>query len=124
MTRSRRRPGECGALMTELLVALSLLIFTLLPLTYSFVQEKRLAVACYQRAVAIELVDGEMEALLAGEWRAFTPGTHQYQVRAGAAANLPPGQFRLTVRTGAIRLEWLPAIDRHGGPVVREAKVK
>ena len=118
---SRRRRG---ALITELLVAMSLLAGALLPLAYSIAAEHRLARAQYQRAVAMEIVDGEMETLVAGEWRAFTPGTHEYPVHAGAATNLPPGRFLLTVEAGKVRLEWKPAVTRHGGPVMREARVK
>jgi len=65
-----------------------------------------------------------MEALAAGEWRAFTPGTHEYRVRAGAATNLPPGRFVLTLAPGTVRLEWQPAVKQHGGAVIREARVK
>jgi hypothetical protein len=110
--------------MAELLVALAIVVGVLLPLAYSFVSERKLVLACYQRAVAMEIVDGEMETLVAGEWRAFTPGTHEYPVRAGAATNLPPGRFLLTVEAGKIRLQWQPALKDHGGAVTREATVK
>lgn len=110
--------------MTELLVAMALLAGALLPLAYSIASERRVARAYYQRAVAVEIVDGEMEALAAGGWRAFTPGAHEYPVHAGAATNLPPGQFLLTVDTGKLRLEWKPAVKDHGGSVVREVVVK
>ena len=113
-----------GSLMVELLVALAILTGVLLPLAYSFVSERRLARAYYQRAVAMEIVDGEMEALLAGQWRAFTPGTHDYRVHAGAATNLPPGRFTLSVQPGKLRLRWQPAVKDRGGPVTREAILK
>lgn len=113
-----------GALMTELAVAMSLLLIALLPLSYSIMSERRLARALYQRAVAVELVDGEMEALVAGGWRAFAPGAHEYPVRAVAATNLPPGRFVLTVSTERLRLEWQPDVKRHGGPVVREVRLR
>jgi hypothetical protein len=113
-----------GSLMVELLVALAILTGVLLPLAYSFVSERRLARAYYQRAVAMEIVDGEMEALLAGQWRAFTPGTHDYRVHAGAATNLPPGRFTLSVQPDKLRLRWQPAVKDRGGPVTREAMLK
>jgi hypothetical protein len=115
---------ERGALMIELLVAMALLAGALLPLAYSFTAEKRLARAAYQRAVAMEIVDGEMEILVAGAWRDFAPGTHDYQVHALSATNLPPGKFALTVRPDRVRLEWRSAVKDHGGAVVREAVVK
>lgn len=110
--------------MAELLVATALLLGTLLPVAYSLTAERRIARSSYQRAVAIEIVDGEMEALLAGGWREFEPGTREYAVHAGAATNLPPGQFLLTIETGKLRLEWRPAPNQHGGRVVREVLLK
>jgi hypothetical protein len=118
------RVGQRGALMVELLVAMALLAGVLLPVAYSLMSERRLARGYYQRAVAMEIVDGEMEALLAGEWHAYTPGTHDYTVHAGAATNLPPGRFVLAVQPGKLRLQWKPAVKQHGGAVTREAMVK
>ena len=123
-TPAARRRRQCGALMVELLVAMALLIGVLFPLAYSFATERRLARSYYQRAVAIEIVDGEMEALLAGEWHAFPTGTHDYAVHAGAATNLPPGRFILTVQPPKLRLRWQPALKDRGGPVTREVILK
>lgn len=121
-TNRRRRSG---ALMTELLVAMAMLTGVLLPIAYSITSEKRLARTAYHRSVAMEIVDGEMEILAAGEWRSFTPGPHEYLVRAVAATNLPPGRFLLTVGPDKVRLEWQPNAKKFGGPVVfREAKLK
>jgi len=116
--------GERGSLMVELLVAMALLIGVLFPLAYSLASERRLARSYYQRAVAMEIVDGEMEALLAGEWRAYSAGTHDYAVHAGAATNLPPGRFILSVQPSKLQLRWQPALKDRGGPVTREAILK
>ena len=110
--------------MVELLVAVALVIGGLFPLAYSVVSERRLARAYYNRAVAMEIVDGEMEMLLAGEWRVFPPGTQDYRVHADAATNLPPGRFILTVQPDKVRLRWQPALKDRGGPVTREAVLK
>jgi len=110
--------------MIELLVAMALLVGALLPIAYSLGSEKRLARSVYQRAVAMELVDGEAEVLAAGGWRAYTNGVFPYEVRALAATNLPPGRFILTVTPGKLRLEWRPQVKHHGGPVVREVSLK
>jgi hypothetical protein len=99
-------------------------MFALLPLAYSIIGEKRLARATYQRAVAMQIVDGELEVLAAGGWRAFNIGTNRYSVRAGAATNLPPGDFLLTISAERIRLEWKPAVKNHGGSVLREVVIK
>jgi hypothetical protein len=113
-----------GSMMVELLVAIALLASALLPLAYSLASERRYARALYQRAVAMEIVDSELEILAAGQWRAFTNGLSDYPIRAAAATNLPPGRFLLTLQPGHVRLEWRPAIKQHGGPVVREVTIK
>ena len=59
---ARRR----GWLMVELLAAKKLLLGALIPIAYSIASEKRLAHSYYQRAVAMEIVDGELDVLAAG----------------------------------------------------------
>ena len=122
--RSHKSLRQRGSLIPELMVAIAMLMMVMLPVAYSFDAEKRAARATYDHAIAMEIVDGEMEVLLAGEWRAFTPGTHPYPVRADALTNLPPGDFVLTLETNKVRLEWKPSMTRRGGPVVREAALK
>ncbi len=122
-SRSRLRSHR-GSLMIELLVAMALLTGALLPIAYSIASEKRLARSVYQRAVAMEIVDGETEVLAAGAWRQYTNGVFPYEVHALAATNLPPGQFVLTVDSGRLRLEWRPEVKHQGGPVVREVILK
>jgi hypothetical protein len=99
---------------------MAILSSILIPIAYSVAAERRLARATYQRAIAVEIVDGEMEALAAGGWRAFTNGVTDYPVRARAATNLPPGRFTLTINAQKLRLEWQPDVKQHGGPVIRE----
>ena len=113
-----------GALMTELVVAISIVVVALFPLALAFLNEQKLCRAYYYRALALEIVDGEMEVLAAGEWRAFETGVHAYQPLAPAATNLPPGRFELTVSDGAVRLVWQPGRRDTGGRVVREVKVR
>ena len=115
-----RNSTQSGVLMIELLVAMALVAGVVLPIAYSISYEKHYARALYQRAVAMEIVDGEIEVLAAGEWRSFTNGVQEYPVHAGAATNLPPGRFVLTLSEQKVRLEWRPAVKQHGGPVLRE----
>ena len=116
--------GESGALTTELVVAVAILAAVLMPMAYAFQQEMKLCRGYYYDAVALELVDGEMEILAAGEWRAFSTGVHPYPVTAEAARNLPPGRFTLAVSNQTLRLEWRPARKGHGRVMVREARVQ
>ena len=113
-----------AALITEWVVAMGILTFVMVPLAFSFMQESKLCRAYYYKALAMEIVDGEMEALAAGEWRAFKAGQQDYRVSAAAATNLPPGSFSLTLVEKRVRLEWIPKRRGGGGGVVREVKLK
>lgn len=117
-SRSHRR--ERGSLMAELVFALGILVLTLVPLSFSFYGEQRLARAYVHRAVAMEIVDGEVEVLQAGAWRTFGEGLHEYRVGAESTASLPAGRFELTITNHHLRLAWIPAERRQGGAVVRE----
>jgi hypothetical protein len=114
---------QSGALTTDAVIAMGIVTLVMLPLVLSILQERRLLRACYTEAIAMEIVDGEMEALQAGEWRAFPPGTQDYAVHAGSATNLPPGRFVLTLETNRVRLEWAPAKRHHGSVIAREARL-
>lgn len=113
-------PATPGMLTTELIVSLAILTLAVIPLSFGFLQEAKSCRDYYREAVAMEIVDGEMEILAAGEWRAFREGQQPYAIRAEAAKNLPPGQFLLTLSNGMVRLEWRPERRGTGRPVTRE----
>jgi hypothetical protein len=121
---SLRQRGESGALMTELIVAMAFLAIAMFPLAFSFAQESKFLRACYNRAIATEIVDGEMEVLLAGEWRSFKEGVQDYAPHALAVTNLPSTKFQLTITGQRLRLEWLPSEKNQGATVIREVTVK
>jgi hypothetical protein len=77
----------------------------------------------YCRAVADEIVDGEMEILAAGDWKNFPDGEQSYTVHSRAAANLPAGRFELIKNAHHLRLEWMPKRRQGIGAVVREITV-
>lgn len=116
LTARRRR----GSMMMEMIVAIGILTTATVPIAWSFIGEARLCRQYYFRAVAMEVVDGEMETLAAGEWAAYPEGTQAYKVTAAAASNLPPGQFQLTRQGKQLRLAWTPENGRRAKPFVRE----
>lgn len=118
----QRIQRQRGLLMTELMIAMAILLVAIIPAGYSFVSEQKLARASYLRAVAMEIVDGELEVLAAGEWRHQPEGVQPFKVRADSAVNLPKGGFVLTRRGDQLRLEWIPEVRDRGGSVRREAK--
>jgi hypothetical protein len=123
-SRRNASKSRAGVITLELFVAIGLLSAALLPLAFSFNREQKVVRGYYFRALAMEIVDGEAEILAAGEWHHFPQGTHPYPVKAEAATNLPPGQFRLTVESAHLRLEWIPDRRGMGGPVMREVSLQ
>ena len=120
-----RPPGRTrGFMMVDLIVGMVILAVAILPLAFSYVRETRLLRAEYFRGTVMEIVDGEMEVLAAGEWRNSPEGAQPYVVHARAAANLPPGHFQLTKTGRHLRLEWSSDQRQGIGPVIREVTIK
>jgi hypothetical protein len=120
--RPPRRPR--GFLEVDLVVGLAILTLAVVPLGYSFARERQVLKIEYCRSVANEIVDGEMEILVAGDGKNFPDGSQNYSVHANAAAKLPPGHFQLTKTGNHLRLEWNPD-EKHGvGTVARETTLK
>jgi hypothetical protein len=115
---------ERGFLMVDLFVGMAILTLAIMPLAFSFAHEARFLRAEYYHGAAMEIVDGEMEILAAGEWRDFPDGPQIYTVHAHAAARLPSGHFQLTKTGKHLRLEWKSDERRGIGTVAREITVK
>lgn len=113
-----------GSLLAEMTFGLSIVALVLIPLSLSFRTDALLARSLYHRAAAMEVVDGEIELLAAGEWRTYGPGTHDFRPRANVATNLPPGRFTLSVSNTVLTLNWSPTGHHAGGPVTREARIQ
>jgi hypothetical protein len=111
------RPRQRGALATDLIVALAVLVVAVVPLAFSFNHEQKVLTRYYHRAVV-------MERLAAGEWRAYERGRQPYEVKSAAADQLPKGQFTLTVEEDRVRLEWAPEQRGKGGRLVREGRLR
>ncbi|HZV37034.1 MAG TPA: hypothetical protein VFB72_20830 [Verrucomicrobiae bacterium] len=103
---------------------MAILVLAVIPLATTYPQEEKLLRSSYQRAVAMEIVDGEMEVLLAGEWHSYKDGKQSYTFHEQSATNLPPGRAELTVTGKHLRLDWVPEKKSSGGEVVREADIK
>jgi len=107
VTMKQNRQRERGAaLMLELIVAMAVLTTALMPIALSIMKDQRTFRNYYFKAIAMEIVDGEMEILRSGYWREFQQGAQPYPTTAKAAGNLPEGDFILTLKGKLIRLEW------------------
>ena len=102
----RDQQGYLTVLLAEMTVAVGLLAVVLIPLTVGFFKEGKQMRNLYQEAVAMEIVDGEMEILAAGDADGIPSGSQSYDINASAATNLPPGKFTLTREGKILRLEW------------------
>lgn len=102
----RRQQGYITVLLTEMTVAVGLMAVVLIPLTVGFFKEAKQMRNLYREAVAMEIVDGEMEILAAGGVEGISAGNQPYAINAAAATNLPPGKFTLTREGKTLRLEW------------------
>ena len=110
-----------GALEVDMLIALTLLFAAAIPLMCTFSTDARGLRFGYDRAVAMECVDGEMEILAAGAWRNQPLGTNQITLSGNAAKNLHPPTATLIRQAGSIRVEWRP--DGRRAVIAREVKL-
>lgn len=121
ITLSPKRRGTRAFLNVELVAAIGVLLVAMAPMAYSVMQEIKVARRCYQEAVAMQLLDGEMEVLAAGNWKAFAEGEHVLRITAPAVTNLPPGKFVVIRNAERVRVEWRP--EKHGRAMAREVKL-
>ncbi|MFW6107689.1 MAG: prepilin-type N-terminal cleavage/methylation domain-containing protein [bacterium] len=119
----RRRQAGAFSLL-ELLVALGIFGMAVGGFAVTSWYDTRMLGQQYVRAAAMEIVDGEMEVLAAGEWKAYAEGSQAYEVSAGAAESLPPGTFTLTIEDRTARLEWRPDNPKTGVRVAREVTIR
>ena len=113
-----------GFLQIDLIIGLAILSIAILPLGYSFQRERNVLKIEYCRSVINELVDGEMEILMAGAAKNLPDGSQNFPVQSRAAEKLPAGHFQFTKSQNHLRLEW-QADEKCGiSPVVREATLQ
>ncbi len=122
--QTRHAAGQRGVLIFEVIMAMTIILIAALPIGFALSSDARLFRATYQRAVAMEIVDGEIEILAAGAWRDLPEGSQPYAVHANAAANLPPGRFLVTRTGNHFRLEWSAEKKSGVGAIIREVTVK
>ncbi|MBL9138144.1 MAG: hypothetical protein JNK85_19910 [Verrucomicrobiales bacterium] len=113
-----------AALTVELVIALAIFVMAFVPLGVLATREHRLARGLYYRAVAGEILDGELEVLLAGGWKALSPGTNALSVRAEATNSLPAGRFEAILDPPQLTVQWRANQHRNGGDTYRRGQVR
>jgi hypothetical protein len=119
------RVARCRAfLQLDVAVAITVLALVFIPLSISSSGDLDLARRHYFEAVALQLIDGEMDVLLAGEHRKYTTGEHRITPVGEAVQNLPEGEFVLTVHDQKLTLAWVPTKRAKWGRVERVVELK
>ena len=111
-------------LQLDVAIALTVLALVFIPLSVSSSGDLDLARRHYFEAVALQLIDGEMDVLLAGERRKYTTGEHRITPVGEAVQNLPEGEFVLTVHDQKLTLAWVPTKRAKWGRVERVVELK
>jgi len=119
-----RLANRLAFLQLDVAVAITVLALVFIPLSVSSSGDLDLARRQYFEAVALQLIDGEMDVLLAGERRKYTPGEHQIKPVGEAVQNLPEGEFVLTVHDQKLTLAWVPTKRAKWGRVERVVELK
>ena len=111
-------------LQLDVAIALTVLALVFIPLSMSSSGGLDLTRRHYFEAVALQLIDGEMDVLLAGERRKYTTGEHRIKPVGDAVQNLPEGEFVLTVHDQKLTLAWVPTKRAKWGRVERVVELK
>ena len=119
-----RLANRLAFLQLDVAVAITVLALVFIPLSVSSSGDLDLARRQYFEAVALQLIDGEMDVLLAGERRKYTTGEHRITPVGEAVQNLPEGEFVLTVHDQKLTLAWVPTKRAKWGRVERVVELK
>jgi len=121
ITDKQRKRERGSVLLSELIGAMLILTLAMVPIILMLVKDQQACREYYFKAVAMEIVDGEMEVLRAGYWKEFEQGIQTYPTTANSATNLPDGELLLTLEAKKMRLEWKPKEERYQSVhIVRE----
>ena len=119
-----RLANRLAFLQLDVAAAITVLALVFIPLSVSSSGDLDLARRHYFEAVALQLIDGEMDVLLAGERRKYTTGEHRITPVGEAVQNLPEGEFVLTVHDQKLTLAWVPTKRAKWGRVERVVELK
>jgi len=119
-----RLTNRLAFLQLDVAVAITVLALVFIPLSISSSGDLDLARRHYFEAVALQLIDGEMDVLLAGERRKYTTGEHRITPVGEAVQNLPEGEFVLTVQEQKLTLAWMPNKRAKWGRIERVVELK
>ena len=122
--RTTRLVKRLAFLQLDVAIAITVLALVFIPLSVSSSGDLDLARRHYFEAVALQLIDGEMDVLLAGEHRKYTPGEHRIKPVGESVQNLHEGEFVLSVQHEKLTMAWMPKKLDKWGRVERVVELK
>ena len=108
----------------DIAVAIVILGLIFIPLSVTSSAKLDLARRHHFEAVALNLIDGEIDVLLAGEIKKYKLGKSLITPPGEAVGSLPKGEFILTLNEKTIKLEWVPKKLTKWGRIQREVNLK
>jgi|TARA_B100001250_G_C19779176_1_gene781018 hypothetical protein len=108
----------------DVVVAIAILMLVFIPLTVTSSGKLDLARRHHVEAVVLQLIDGEIDVLLAGEQKKYNFGEHRITPSGEAAEDLPKGEFILTLKEKQLSLAWVPVKLAKWGRIEREVNLK
>ena len=108
----------------DVVLGIALLLLVFIPFSVTSSGELDLARRQQFQAVALQMIDGEMDVLLAGERQKYAAGEHTITPPGEAVQSLPEGKFVLTVGEKELTLAWTAVKQAKWGRVERVVKLK
>jgi len=106
------------------MVAIAILMLVFIPLTVTSSSKLDLARRHHVEAVVLQLIDGEIDVILAGEREKYNFGEHRITPAGEAAEDLPKGDFILTLKKNQLSLVWIPVKPAKWGRIERKVNLK
>ena len=106
------------------MLAVSILMLLFIPFGVTSSGKLDLARRQHFEAVALQMIDGELDVLLAGERQKYPLGEHKITPPGEAVKTLPVGEFILIVKEKQLFLAWVPEKEAKWGRVEREVTLK
>ena len=124
LVKSKFLVSHLAFVQLDVMVAIVILMLVFIPLTVTSSRKLDLARRHHVEAVVLQLIDGEIDVLLAGEHKKYNFGEHRITPAGEAAEDLPKGDFILTLKKKQLSLVWIPVKQAKWGRIDREVNLK
>ena len=124
LVKSKFLVSHLAFVQLDVMGAIVILMLVFIPLTVTSSRKLDLARRHHVEAVVLQLIDGEIDVLLAGEHKKYNFGEHRITPAGEAAEDLPKGDFILTLKKKQLSLVWIPVKQAKWGRIDREVNLK